>query len=84
MIDISNITEEFTGSADEALHLILDLKQDKEVDLYKLQSLVLNMYRNELELAYLAVNLSEDLERKKRREIEIPSFMLKKKGKKAQ
>ena len=83
MIDISNITEEFTESADEALHLILDLKQDKEVDLYKLQSLVLNMYRNELELTYLAVNLSEDLENRKRKEIEIPSFMFKK-GKKAQ
>lgn len=83
MIDISNITEEFTESADEALHLILDLKQNKEVDLYKLQSLILNMYRNELELTYLAVNLSEDLENRKRKEIEIPSFMLKK-GKKAQ
>ena len=69
----------FTERADELLHMILDLKQDKkEVDLFRMQTLVLNMYKDELELVHCVSELEKELERRKRKIIEIPKFMSKK------
>lgn len=61
----------FTERADELLHMILDLKQDKEVDLYRMQSLVLNMYKDEIMLV-------NELEKRKRKVLEIPGFIFQK------
>lgn len=74
----NQITVEITNRTDELLHMILDLKQDKEVDLYRMQSLVLNMYKEEIELFNLASELEKELENRKRKVIEIPNFMSKK------
>ena len=69
-----------TERTDELLHMILDLKQDKDVDLYRMQTLVLNMYKDEIELVHIASELEQELERKKRKIIEIPSFITKKRA----
>lgn len=69
--DKNEMVIEFTERADKLLHMILDLKRDKEVDLYQMQTLVLNMYKDE-------IMLLNELERRKRRVLEIPNFMIKK------
>lgn len=69
--DKNEMVIEFTERADKLLHMILDLKRDKEVDLYQMQTLVLNMYKDE-------IMLLNELERRKRRVLEIPNFMVKK------
>ena len=72
------ITLEFTKRTDEILHMILDLKQDKEVDLYRLQTLVLNEYKDIIELLHVVDGLQHELENRKRKIIEIPKFMFQK------
>ena len=72
------ITLEFTKRTDEILHMILDLKQDKEVDLYRLQTLVLNEYKDIIELLHIVDGLQHELENRKRKIIEIPKFMFQK------
>lgn len=69
--DKNEMVIEFTDRADKLLHMILDLKRDKEVDLYQMQTLVLNMYKDE-------IMLLNELERRKRRILEVPNFMIKK------
>ena len=69
--DKNEMVIEFTERADKLLHMILDLKRDKEVDLYQMQTLVLNMYKDE-------IMLLNDLERRKKRVLEVPNFMVKK------
>lgn len=69
--DKNEMVIEFTERADKLLHMILDLKRDKEVDLYQMQTLVLNMYKDE-------IMLLNELERRKRRVLEVPNFMVKK------
>lgn len=77
-VNVKEVTTVLTERADEVLHMILDLKQGKDIDLYHLQSLVLNMYKDEIELVHITNNLYEKLESKKRKVIEIPKFMIKK------
>ena len=72
------ITLEMTKRTDEILHMILDLKQDKEVDLYRLQTLVLNEYKDVIELLHIVDGLQHELENRKRKIIEIPKFMFQK------
>lgn len=69
--DKNEMVIEFTERADKLLHMILDLKRDKEVDLYQMQTLVLNMYKDE-------IMLLNELERRKKRVLEVPNFMVKK------
>lgn len=69
--DKNEMVIEFTERADKLLHMILDLKRDNEVDLYQMQTLVLNMYKDE-------IMLLNELERRKRRVLEVPNFMVKK------
>lgn len=81
----TNGTEEqvklaMTERTDELLHMILDLKQDKDVDLYRMQTLVLNMYKDEIELVHITSELEKELDRKKRKVIEIPKFITNKRG----
>lgn len=81
----TNGTEEqvklaMTERTDELLHMILDLKQDKDVDLYRMQTLVLNMYKDEIELVHITSELEKELDRKKRKVIEIPNFITNKLG----
>lgn len=66
-----------TERADELLHMLLDLKQDKEVDLYRMQTLILNMYKDEVELVHIVGELERKLDGRKRKCIEIPKFMSK-------
>lgn len=66
-----------TERADEVLHMILDLKQDKEVNLHRLQTLVLNMYRDEVKLVHMVEELERGLNDKSRKILEIPKFMAK-------
>lgn len=66
-----------TERADEVLHMILDLKQDKEVNLHRLQTLVLNMYRDEVKLVHMVEELERGLDSKSRKILEIPKFMAK-------
>ena len=66
---------EMTKRTDELLHMILDLKQDKEIDLYRMQTLVLNMYKDEIELVHISGELNRELEKKRRKVIEIPNFI---------
>lgn len=72
-----DVTPLLTERADEILHMILDLKHGNEVDLYRLQTLVLNMYKDEIELVHIVDKLYGQLERKKRTMIEVPKFMFK-------
>ena len=72
------VTLELTKRTDEILHMILDLKQDKEVDLYRLQTLVLNEYKDIIELLHVVDGLQHELENRKRKIIEIPKFMFQK------
>lgn len=72
------VTLELTKRIDEILHMILDLKQDKEVDLYRLQTLVLNEYKDIIELLHVVDGLQHELENRKRKTIEIPKFMFQK------
>ena len=66
-----------TERADEVLHMILDLKQDKEVNLHRLQTLVLNMDRDEVKLVHMVEELERGLDNKSRKILEIPKFMAK-------
>ena len=66
-----------TERADEVLHMILDLKQDKEVNLHRLQTLVLTMYRDEVKLGHMVEELERGLDSKSRKILEIPKFMAK-------
>ena len=81
-MDVINVSEihdevtlELTKRTDEILHMILDLKQDKEVDLYRLQTLVLNEYKDIIDLLHIVEGLQHELENRKRKIIEIPKFM---------
>ena len=73
-----DVTLAMTERTDEVLHMILDLKLDKEVDLYRMQSLILSMYKDEIELIHMLNDLQRELDKKKRKTIEIPNFMVKK------
>lgn len=73
----NQVTYAMTERTDEILHMILDLKQDKEVDLYRLQSLVLSMYKDNIDLVHTVSKLEEELENKKRKVLEVPKFMIK-------
>lgn len=73
----NQVTYAMTERTDEILHMILDLKQDKEVDLYRLQSLVLSMYKDNIDLVHTVSKLEEELENKKRKVLEVPKFMVK-------
>lgn len=72
-----DVTPLLTERADEILHMILDLKHGNEVDLYRLQTLVLNMYKDEIELVHIVGNLYGQLESKKRKYLDVPKFMFK-------
>lgn len=84
-MDVINVSEihdevalELTKRTDEILHMILDLKQDKEIDLYRLQTLVLNEYKDIIDLLHVVDGLQHELENRKRKTIEIPKFMFQK------
>lgn len=86
MVDVKDIlanedeaTSYVTEEVNELLHMLLDLKQDKETDLYLMQSIILDMYRHQMELVHTISNLNKELEMRKRKVIEIPKFMLKEK-----
>lgn len=78
-INKSEITLAITERVDELLHMILDLKQGKETDLYQMQSLILNMYKDQIDAINTICELSNELEQKRRRMLEIPKFMSKEK-----
>lgn len=71
------ITTLMTERTDEILHMILDLKRDKEVDLYHMQSLVLTMYKENIDLVHAVIELKKELDSKRRKEIDIPAFVTK-------
>lgn len=71
------VTLSMTERADELLHMILDLHKDKEVDLYRMQSLVLSMYRNEIDFVHTVCELERELEARRKKVIELPKFMVK-------
>ena len=71
------VTLVMTERTDEILHLILDLKNDKDVDLYRLQTLVLGMYRDNIELVHTVSKLEKELDSKRRKVLEVPKFMVK-------
>ena len=73
-----------TERTDELLRMILDLKQDKEIDIYRMQKLVVDTYKEELDLLNVINNLESELDKRKRKSIEIPKFMFKEKSKEAQ
>lgn len=73
----NKVVLEMTKRTDELLHIILDLKQNKDVDLYRMQTLVLNMYKDEINLAHVAFELNRQLDSRKRKVLELPSFMAK-------
>ena len=72
-----DISVVITDRTDELLHMILNMKQDKGVDLHRMQTLVLAMYKDSIDLLHTANELNNILEMKKRRNIEIPKFMCK-------
>ena len=72
-----DVVSDLTERANEVLHMILDLKMDKEVDLYHLQSLVLSMYNDEVQFAHHIAYLTAKIEEKKRKDIDVPKFMFK-------
>lgn len=66
--------------ANELLHMILDLKLNKDdVDLYKMQTLVLEMYTDNIHLNCEVSRLQSEIDSKKRKVIEIPNFVCKRK-----
>lgn len=71
------ITTTMTERTDEILHMILDLKRDKEVDLYHMQSLVLTMYKENIDLVHVVSALKGELDSRKRKEIDVPAFISK-------
>ena len=71
------ITALMTERTDEILHMILDLKQDKEIDLYRMQSLILTMYKENIDLVHTVIELQQELDSRKRKALEIPTFMSK-------
>ena len=71
------ITASMTERTDEILHMILDLKQDKKIDLYRMQSLILTTYKETIDLVHAVVETKRELENRKRKVIEIPTFMCK-------
>lgn len=71
------ITTLMTERTDEILHMILDLKRDKEVDLYRMQSLILTMYKENIDLVHAVIELERELENRKRKALEVPTFMIK-------
>lgn len=68
---------ELTAKVDEVLHMILDLKQDKDVDLYHMQTIILEMYKNELDLIDTVYQMDRERQKKTIRDITIPKFMIK-------
>lgn len=72
------VTLRMTERADELLHMILDLHKDKEVDLYRMQSLVLCMYRDEIDYVHAVCELERELEARRKKVIELPKFMISK------
>lgn len=83
-MDMKTIIENFdevtwntTDETNEMLHMILDLKQGKEVDLYQMQTTVLHMYKDQIQLLCMIHELHKELEMRKKRKIEIPKFMSK-------
>lgn len=73
----NKVVLEMTKRTDELLHMILDLKQNKDVDLYRMQTLVLNMYKDDINLTHAAFELERQLDSRKRKVLELPSFMAK-------
>lgn len=73
----NQVTYVMTERTDEILHMILDLKQDRDVDLYRLQTLVLSMYKDSIELVHTVSKLEQELESKRRKVLEVPKFMIK-------
>lgn len=73
----NQVTTLITERTDEILHLILDLKNDKDVDLYRLQTLVLGMYKDNLDLVHMVSKLEKELDSKRRKVLEVPKFMVK-------
>lgn len=74
----NEVVPSLTARTNDILHMILDLKLGKEVDLYELQTMVLDMYRDEMQFVHVIGNLYARLEEKQRKTIEIPKFMFKK------
>lgn len=72
------VTLGMTERADELLHMILDLHKDKEVDLYRMQSLVLSMYRDEIDFVHSICELERELDARRKKVIELPKFMISK------
>lgn len=65
--------------ANELLHMILDLRLCKDdVDLHKMQTLVLEMYTDNIRLNCEVTKLKNELDNRKRKIIEIPTFVAKK------
>lgn len=71
-----------TERTDNLLYMILGLKQERETDLQLMQTLVLSMYKDSIDLLHIVGELSNELEARKRKTLEIPRFMMK--GKEAQ
>lgn len=64
----------------ELLHMVLDLRMNAtDVDLRKMQHLILGLYTDNIRLNCKVCDLEHELERRKRTVIEIPSFVAKKK-----
>lgn len=72
------VTLAMAERADELLHMILDLHKDKEVDLYRMQSLVLSMYRDEIDFVHSICELERELDARRKKVIELPKFMISK------
>lgn len=70
-----------TEQANELLHMILDLKEGKEnVDLYQMQSIVLNMHNEIMSLSHRVELLEQQIENSKRKTLEVPRFMFEKRA----
>ena len=82
--DEERMTITMTERADELLRMVLNLKQSKEVDLHRLQTLILNMYRDEAKLIHIVGELIRESESEKRKIIDIPKFMYHREDKEAQ
>lgn len=64
----------------ELLHMVLDLRMNaNDVDLRKMQHLILGLYTDNIRLNCKVCDLERELERRKRTIIEVPSFVAKKK-----
>lgn len=65
----------------ELLHMVLDLRMNaNDVDLRKMQHLILGLYTDNIRLNCKVCELEQELEKRKRTVIEIPSFVRKEKG----